>query len=226
MLSDSQLTDPEVEFEALTALMSRLNRSQAEAERQPITAVQRATIRENWNGDLKNPRPVSRSTRPSRPAPTGDTERPEPQPDPVPPTLAKQLTDEAVAEFQRIRTQLKSGELDTLPQRILDNGEPLRPEMRKQLEEMFRGDVARLKLLTEHPSATAAKPSNSSVTRDPPRAGPKESFTVRYELSETAELGRRLRVDHGGFSTVAPNGNLIVLMKRMDGVWFWNPFGW
>ena len=45
-------------------------------------------------------------------------------------------------------------------------------------------------------------------------------------MSDSQEIGNVLFRRQRGSITVAKDGTLIVLMKKIDGQWYWNPFGW
>ena len=49
-------------------------------------------------------------------------------------------------------------------------------------------------------------------------------------LPDTADLGEKLghgaRIGGRSPATVDKDGNLLVALKKIDGKWYWNPFGW
>ncbi|NQT51627.1 hypothetical protein HQ576_06245, partial [bacterium] len=53
-----------------------------------------------------------------------------------------------------------------------------------------------------------------------------EEVTVTWRLSGSAEVGRVLFPRPHDHLTIAQDGTLIVYMKKIDGRWYWNPFGW
>ena len=59
-----------------------------------------------------------------------------------------------------------------------------------------------------------------------------EQISVTFQLSDSAEVGRVLlrhrKAPHAErrSMTVAKDASLIVVMKKINGKWYWNPFGW
>jgi hypothetical protein len=53
-----------------------------------------------------------------------------------------------------------------------------------------------------------------------------EVVGVSFKLRGTEEVGKLLFPRQMGSLTVAKDGALIVVMKKVDGKWRWNPFGW
>ena len=49
---------------------------------------------------------------------------------------------------------------------------------------------------------------------------------LTFQLKGSREVEQELFQTHRGSHTVADDGTLIVMMKKIDGKWYWNPFGW
>jgi len=54
----------------------------------------------------------------------------------------------------------------------------------------------------------------------------KEDVIVSFKLNGSGEIGSELFARQKGSLTVADDGTLIVYLMRIDGKWYWNPFGW
>ena len=50
--------------------------------------------------------------------------------------------------------------------------------------------------------------------------------TIIYRLVGSQDVVGALLRGKKGSLTVAENGTLIVVMKKIGGKWYWNPFGW
>ena len=50
---------------------------------------------------------------------------------------------------------------------------------------------------------------------------------VSWKLKGTENLGKKILDDKlNYYPTLAEDDNLMVVMKKKDGKWYWNPFGW
>ena len=100
-------------------------------------------------------------------------------------------------------------------------------------------DLQREQQVFESLTGVEPEPGDYKVSRDafyefpsideegtPVGVSKKETVTVTFRLKGSAEVGRVLFPRNRGSLTVARDGTLIVVMKKIDGKWYWNPFGW
>lgn len=156
---------------------------------------------------------------------------------PVPKPVLRELTaeekqkaaDDAKAAFAKLTGHVRKGEYDQVIPRLLHDGlfdDPdrlpgLRDQIRAALKEMtgILLEIDRLKPATTEPVV--------SIGTDEHNPGNVEVITVTWKLPGTEAIGRRQWKGGGGDETVAqPKTTLIVLMKKKNGVWHWNPYGW
>jgi len=149
---------------------------------------------------------------------------------------------EARAAFELIQSSILQGEYEAVFPRLLDNGKLI--EARKlrvraigaELAEDLSQVVEILQVLEDRQPAwyeyeieRKATWECRSVAEGPLLGIRSDIIILRAKLSQTADLGKKVgragRNDPDAF-TVAEDGNLIVLLKKIDDEWRWNPFGW
>jgi len=152
----------------------------------------------------------------------------------------RELAQEAVDEFEAIST-LVQRRAPGVELRLLDDGEPVSKVVRdvRDSNELAEG------LAVEQRILTAVKRVATTTTDFRVRHLIECSFDsledptgqesirvyrsvaiVSFRLEGSDAVEQELLQDHRGSSTVDHDGALIVLMKKIDGTWYWNPFGW
>jgi hypothetical protein len=154
-------------------------------------------------------------------------------------TFIEQVTRQARGEFEKIESDLVKGELDGLASRLLDDGRVVDPAKAERERSEFTQAMEHERQVFRALEAVKTGRGDFTVARDvtyefssvdaqgkPQAASKKETVTVTFRLLGSAEVGRRLLAGRRGSLTVAEDGTLVVVMKRIDGRWHWNPFGW
>lgn len=151
------------------------------------------------------------------------------------------LTDtrmEALAEFDKFAAAITSARPLLIVNALLDNGKVLEARhLQARLAEFTKDLLAEKEVLTAlgHPNYTA---STCSVRRDtlfdvvgdqPEKIRgtvQKETVWFTATLANSAETVQKFFVKQRGTTTVTRDGLLLIVMMKVDGKWFWNPFGW
>jgi hypothetical protein len=199
------------------------SRERIELEKRAVTAEERHLLSRGWNGDTENPGPAADVAEPPSkqpPVPSHIRNKPEPKPLGDSHLLLKTAVSEFAAACERVRSE----DVEQLAARLLDDARPIKPTLRDSMTAELRYDLPRLRQIIDDESVKSAKPTNATMTHDDAN-DEQGNVTIRYELVGTKKLGFEV-YSNGGFHTVAKSGNLVVLLRRIDGVWFWNPFGW
>jgi len=151
--------------------------------------------------------------------------------------FVRKTTQEALVEYEAMKAAVISEKYEDLKGRLLDNGRLRETTDRLWVE--HSKDLAREKqvfdLLAEH----GCKPGDfrvdrtssyefASLPKDGDVAASKtEGFSVSFHMKDSQEIGNLLFSRQKGTTpTVDQDGMLIVLMRKIDGKWYWNPFGW
>jgi len=154
----------------------------------------------------------------------------------------RKIVDEAQTSFKAIADGLFAGARpEEVARSLLDNGKPLDMKKIKRLRGEIEKEMGRQKDLLDALNKREIVQQDFVVRRVAtytfPKFGQKEIGAARKteEITVTFSLvGSRAIVNgdpvlarlRGGSPTVARDGTLIVLMKKIDGKWYWNPFGW
>lgn len=127
-------------------------------------------------------------------------------------------------------TRVNEGDIEALKGRILDDGKPHAPLMVRN----YWSDTAQELERTQRPILEALKKAGAKPDFDQFAAGTAEdgSFIVKIPIPGTSsivlerwnEAERREQLD--GTFTISPTYDLVLVMRKIDGVWYWNPFGW
>ncbi len=164
----------------------------------------------------------------------------------------REIIEEGLAAYHRFVGEWISEDYDSLLQRLLNNDRPVYPEkLKRDHKEHLKDDLnlerplimaAQRKGLFE---ATRYRNFRVSMTlsasleqigtaeeREAPRAEGSETITLLFEIPGSAEtwdeflrqVGRG--VGGGSEMTFTLEEDLQVYMKRINGTWYWNPFGW
>ena len=156
--------------------------------------------------------------------------------------FARTVIDEALREYEAITQYVERGEMRTASERLLDDGERIDARKITRLHQEFEKELAReaeiLKRLDDiRISGLKVQPTEFEIVRQetyllPWQESPIESVTKSREITVTFRLGGSTELGTGYFPrrghslTVAKDGTLIVVMKKINGKWYWNPFGW
>jgi hypothetical protein len=150
----------------------------------------------------------------------------------------------AIAAYTQIAGTLVDAAYDPLVIPVLDNGELIPVEKRKRdtdemaealdmereiLAELARSELNtygdyRIKVMFE---ATLGPDGTGSQTSAKPLAVMGyETADVAFAIRNTAGIFGKHAPGRPGEGSLDDEGNLRVLMKRINGKWYWNPFGW
>jgi len=119
---------------------------------------------------------------------------------------------------------------------VLDDGNLLEDENAAASPE-FQEGVSLEQKIFESLAETKATPGQYRVSRTVDYAFKsteasaeeiQERVIVRFQfrLKGSKEIAQQFLKNHPRTRTVSDDGNLIVVMKKIDGQWYWNPFGW
>jgi hypothetical protein len=189
-----------------------------ERENQPIAAEERGGLRANYR---------------ALPGLLGSTPTPEDR------EYLRRTIDEALKAYEEIKAAVVGGDGSEAAARLLDNGKLIDPRKLVQLRAEFVKDAAREKEVFHAMAKYTIEPTNFEVTRttvfDLRRYDAKADIdatkqegdaTVTFRLGGSVDVGDQFLRQQKGNLTVADDGTLIVVMKKIDGKWYWNPFGW
>jgi hypothetical protein len=151
----------------------------------------------------------------------------------------REITAEAHTEFLKFKADLFAKPLDELAGRVMDNGkidvDRVRrkwDELRNDLlqEKMFFNSMRDFKLtpadFTVERQAVYQCPTPADAEKNSAALAKTESVLVKFKLPESAGLGDVLLPRRANNLTVAADGTFIVVMRKENGRWYWNPFGW
>ncbi len=151
----------------------------------------------------------------------------------------RDVSKEAHDEFEKTKSAVIKGDYDALLNHLLDDGRIIDEKRLKRSWPEYEKDLAReqqlFKLLDDsEPSPRDYKVGEVSSYEFPsldeegaPVGATKvEPVSVSWRLEGSGEVGNVFFRRQKGSLTVARDGSLIVVMKKIDGRWYWNPFGW
>ena len=198
-------------------------------ERQPVRPEERSAVSRLFNGDLENPGPAREESRePARsrvvkPVFTSD----------VPVSAADALQKEGIAQYEAIKAAFEKGEYESVLDRLMSDGVPKSVSMMKSKREEMTAAFDMERKLLQHPAVRGARPvefslSQSSLAADgtPIESLDRRDILLTFKLSGTKGVFEEVsKISYTASSTFAPDGCLLVVMKRIDGKWYWNPFG-
>ncbi len=148
---------------------------------------------------------------------------------------AAALAKDAMAAFANIKTHVVDGDFASLKSLVLFQDKPIIPQLAtspdvwgmamekfKWQQLILASDAAKNALISalriEHQKIYQLDFQNME------RASAGEVITVSWKLVGT--LNQAKDQIRSGTPTRADDGNLIVVMKKIDGQWYWVPFGW
>ena len=154
----------------------------------------------------------------------------------------RKLITEALEAYESIKSDVLAGRTDTLVNRLLDNGEPIPQKKAEQLDAEFQSDIGRIKevfkRLDQHPQiwqgnfTVKMNEAREFITRGGKR--PDESATevvaVSFHLMGSTPVAQAFpflaKQAQAGWNPTVVSWGLVVVLKRIDGAWYWQPFGW
>jgi len=147
-----------------------------------------------------------------------------------------ELAQEAKGKYQEIREAVVAGDMRKVAKNVLDDGNLLEDENAAASPE-FQEGVSLEQKIFESLAETKATPGQYRVSRTVDYAFKsteasaeeiQERVIVRFQfrLEGSKEIAQQFLKNHPRTRTVSDDGNLIVVMKKIDGQWYWNPFGW
>jgi len=151
----------------------------------------------------------------------------------------KQAAKEARDAIEELKSGLVKGDHEEVLPSLLDNGRVIDPKKVERLADEFARDLQRQQQVFESLADIKTEPRDYKVSRDasyefpsmdeegkPVGVSKKETISVTFRLEGSNEIGNVLFRRQRGSLTIARDGTLIVVMKKIDGKWHWNPFGW
>lgn len=146
----------------------------------------------------------------------------------------------AIIAYTQITQSLVKGSYDPLTIPILDNGKVIPLERRQKGKDKMVKDLAiEKKILEELQKAKLNNYSDYHVkvrfeaTLSDVGLGDKlhaikgyETADVSFVIPGAAEIFRKHAPRGSGHDTFSGGDGLLVRMKRINGKWYWNPFGW
>jgi len=150
-----------------------------------------------------------------------------------------QTLREALAQYRTFTDMLIGGDAPRLAGHILDDGQTVPATRIKAQRAEFLRALGQQRDIAEAVNHLDARSSGFKVERrtayrvgeldlDAQRVTAEQvgEVMVTFRLLGTAALGKAHFADQKGGLTVAKDGTLIVVMKKINGKWYWNPFGW
>jgi hypothetical protein len=153
---------------------------------------------------------------------------------------AEMLVHEAQKEYERFTVAITQKDVKTMRESLMSKGELFDRQFRH--EEMTRPEITRLydeldQLQKQERDiiklVSAARPEAvdtvASLETDAGDYSGNRTFVtvVSWKLKGTQDIGKSLvNRKMNTYPTLAEDDNLMVVMKKKDGVWYWNPFGW
>lgn len=147
---------------------------------------------------------------------------------------------EAREEYKRLAALVTQKDVRTFRVSVMSKGEILDRQYRH--EEMSREEITRLETdlgqlqkkereIIQFLSADPPEAVDAVATLETDAGDYSDLFSdivvVSWKLKGTEKIGRKILEDKlNYYPTLAEDDNLMVVMKKKDGKWYWNPFGW
>ena len=182
-----------------------------------------------FNGDLEHPGPASphRISQDSQARQGGERPKLGARPEPILGDERTRLAAEAAGSYREIVDVLLRGTDGEVMGRLLDDGRPLSLRaLGKRAEQ--RADLKRTREFVAKVRAIEGRPGEPRVERlrEVYDGSEEVVILVTYELEGTKAVGSEIHPGPKSVGTVAADGNLVIYMKKINGKWYWNPFGW
>lgn len=159
--------------------------------------------------------------------PMGETPSKRDSKDITPQEIAE-YTKEAQEAFEHFRTALKKEEYEKIVDSLLNDSLFMNEEnLKRYRQHMLEQALPKVARGMDEAKIDDIKPADVAV-RVEEGAGGKKIIVVRWRLPGTADIGKRLAGNkRGDPETIDPEtSELLVLLKKKDGKWYWNPFNW
>ncbi|MGI8979011.1 MAG: hypothetical protein ACR2FY_07280 [Pirellulaceae bacterium] len=153
---------------------------------------------------------------------------------------AETLVLEAQKEYERFTAAISQKDVKTMRETLMSKGELFDRQFRH--EEMSRPEITRLETeldqlqkrereIIKSVSTAHSEPIDfvASMEADAGDYSGKNTkvIVVSWKLKGTQDIGKMiLKSKLNYYPTVGEDDNLMVVMKKKDGTWYWNPFGW
>ncbi len=200
-----------------------------EQEAEPVSqALMNAVLAEAMGRPLGTVIPAARVTETPR-TPLGKEDS----------AFVQAIAEEARVAFERITSRILEGEYEVAIPQLLDNGEPLELEKARAIWAEFQRDVGKTSALLQELKKRHTAWSECVVVRSstwecaaieetPLRGARSDVIVLKATLTNTTDLGKRIGRSGrtGRVVTVAEDGSLIIVLKKLDDQWYWNPFAW
>lgn len=236
------LQDPDLQREMVWAVhvegMQRGAKEEQEADQRPTVAIKpelRALLPKLFNGDLENPAPARPDSRQSSAPNVSEKGF---SPGPLSPASSA-LVKEGFAEYKAFAAAFTSGDYESVLDRFISDGEPKSVKRMKSQWKELKSALDLERKLLQLPAVRDAKCVDWALTQSEtdrfesltPEGSPVEprariQTILTFKLEGTKGLFAEI-VGPGdrNTNTFAPDGSLLVLMMKIDGKWYWNPFG-
>ena len=138
---------------------------------------------------------------------------------------------EAIAAYEKISAAFAAGDFVTVVKGLADNGRPMMPAAEQtddkvtKLADKLKAAKDAERTRTVIADAAKAKAGPADATSADVTLKNLNLTHVRIPLKGTKDVAEKHKLAPGR-STTDADGNLIVLMVRHEGRWYWNPFGW
>jgi len=159
----------------------------------------------------------------------------------------RQIVKEGLNAFEQFLKELESERYDVLQRNILDNAIPVYPVKgatrwaaflkHLQVQRALMAEVQSAGLLENGSyrhfritvSLTATIEELAAIAKNSKSMQGTEEVTLLFVIPKSADIYKKHIPRIGGSSaqkTITPEDDLQVYMKRINGKWYWNPFGW
>ena len=155
-------------------------------------------------------------------------------------TFSDNAVKQALKEFENIKTGIFKWEFEDLVSHLLDNGKSLKMQKVEVIRDEFEDEIELEAQIIKMFDEVGAKPSSFIAYRELAKTfepimegeiedwiGEIEHVIVSFKLEGSGEIGKKMFPNlYGRINTIEGDGTLVVIMKRIRGKWYWNPFGW
>jgi hypothetical protein len=209
-----------ITVESVRANLEASNKSPAEVLPVP-SPERRRELAARFNGDLEHPGPA----RPARvPAPVVV----KPVPRPLAGDAAETAAAEAIAAFEEFRQAFLNRDITAVLGRLLSDGEPRPPDALDHMtpQEIAEGIAEGIEIERRILDTKAFREARFvRLTATQTGDADKSIITVTFKLDGTQDLVKEYFPDSKGSDTFTADDCLLLIMKKIDGQWYWNPFG-
>ncbi len=212
-------------------------------ENDPISTMERIEVAKLFNGDLQNPRPAKLITgsendshiQVNQPENSVNTKKNtskiivETQDD-LGKKVSENLFKESIIAFEVIRSATLARKYETVLDAVLDDGEIVdKLKVQRRLKEYKNGlqiEYRIFQLSKELETKYETPTVQRSREIDENGKVLKEVVTVFFKWTGTSGITPKVFPREVNRRTFMEDGTLVILMKRIDSKWYWNPFAW